>query len=58
MSDIGYTDASRQGSGGFCIDPNEDSINIAWRVKWPTGIVKQLISFTNPAGTITNSWNW
>ena len=50
---IGYTDASEQGTGGVWIDPNKDSTNFSWQVKWLADIVRQLVSFTNPVGTLT-----
>ena len=41
--------------GGYGLIPNEDDINYAWQVKWTTNFVWQLVSFTNPGSTITNS---
>ena len=41
--------------GGYGLIPNEDDINYVWQVKWTTNIVRQLVSFTNPGSTITNS---
>ena len=54
-TDIGFTDASGLGAGGVWIDPNEDGRNYVWRLPWPEDIQKDLVSFDNPQGRITNS---
>ncbi len=61
----GHHDASRVGAGGIwfpspALTPrgNYTYINtapLAWRFQWPQDIVKQLITDSNPQGTITNS---
>ena len=55
-SDHGYTDTFGLGARGVWIDPNENSNNYTYRVKWPANITQELVSFTNPEGTITNSY--
>ena len=54
-TDLGYTDASGIGGGGVWLNPNADGIHHVWRLKWPADIQADLVSFTNPAGRITNS---
>jgi hypothetical protein len=59
----GHHDASGIGAGGIwfpspAITPRGHYTNtapLAWRFKWPQDIVNQLITDTNPHGTITNS---
>ena len=53
-SDLGYTDASGLGSGGVWIDPNKDSKNYTWQVKWTADIIQEMVSCTNTEVTITN----
>ncbi len=59
----GHHDASGIGAGGIwfpspAITPRGNYNNtapLAWRFQWPQDIVKQLITDSNPHGTITNS---
>jgi hypothetical protein len=52
------TDASRDGMGGFWLQPSlhtPQPILVLWRTTFDTDIQSQLITATNPTGTITNS---
>ena len=58
----GHHDASRIGAGGVWfpspnLNPHNgfDSRPFIWRLEWPQFITEQLVSSTNPNGTISNS---
>ena len=34
-SDLGYCDTSDVGADGVWSNPNEDGVNMVWRVQWP-----------------------
>ena len=58
----GHHDASSAGAGGIwfpspSLKPREGFRNgpVVWRLQWPEYIVNQLISSTNPNGSISNS---
>jgi hypothetical protein len=54
---LGACDACQQGMGGVMFLPAEDGIPepVLWRAPFPLEIQQQLVSWANPAGTITNS---
>jgi hypothetical protein len=52
---IGYCDASKLGAGGVWLSGSLFLPPIVWRIKWPLDIQQQMVSFTNPKGTISNS---
>ena len=54
-SALGFTDASGKGAGGVWLDPNADGHNFVWRFEWPEDIRRDLVSWSNPGGRITNS---
>ena len=61
-SATGHHDASKQGAGGVWfpaahIESRTSPIPspIVWRVQWPKAIQDQLVTESNPLGTITNS---
>jgi len=51
----GYCDASKGGAGGVWFGLNKKLPAIVWRVEFPIEIQKQLVSFDNPKGSISNS---
>jgi hypothetical protein len=53
----GACDASKKGLGGvhFATLPNGQLLPLLWRESWPSSVAKQLVSTSNPTGTITNS---
>ena len=58
ISDVGNMDASGIGAGGgggawMSLPGAYD--NVVWRVEWPADAYRQVISNSNPKGTITNS---
>jgi hypothetical protein len=52
---IGAVDASGQGLGGFWISNTNTTHNIIFRHQFPPAIAAELITDTNPHGTLTNS---
>ena len=61
-SALGYHDASGQGAGGVWFpaphlvprgDPTQKPL--LWRYKWPQDIIDNLVTTSNPHGTVTNS---
>ena len=52
---VGITDASSFGAGGIIIGENKAIPPTVFRVQWPPDITKNIISFDNPTGSITNS---
>jgi hypothetical protein len=54
---IGACDASGEGMGGvhFISDAHNKLHPILWRQRFPATVTKNLISFNNPTGTVTNS---
>ena len=53
---LGAVDAAGEGMGGVHFVPTEGRIvPILWRRKFPTIIQQQLVSWSNPTGTLTNS---
>jgi hypothetical protein len=54
---VAATDASKLGMGGFFTlqNPDKSLQNIVWRAPFPSSIQNNLISHSNPQGTITNS---
>jgi len=52
---IGVQDASGQGVGGVVFGENKACPPTVFRYEWPDYIKKELVSFKNPRGTITNS---
>jgi hypothetical protein len=52
---VGYCDASAFGAGGVWFGAKNPLSPIVWRVQWPDDITKNVISFDNPTGSITNS---
>ena len=53
---LGAVDAAGEGMGGVHFIPSEGRIiPILWRRKFPLNIQRQLVSWTNPTGTLTNS---
>jgi hypothetical protein len=51
----GYTDACATGAGGVWLSGDLDLAPIVWRVRFPDSIASQVVSDTNPTGTLTNS---
>jgi hypothetical protein len=51
----GYCDACAAGAGGVWISGDLDLRSLVWRVPFSAAITKQVISDTNPRGTLTNS---
>jgi hypothetical protein len=51
----GYCDACAAGAGGVWISGNLDLRPLVWRVPFLAAITNQVISNTNPRGTLTNS---
>ena len=54
VSNLFYTNTSVKVAGWVCIEPNKDGTSVVWQVKWPADIIRHLVSFSNPGGTITN----
>ena len=59
---IGSTDAAGHGLGGVVFLPTTTStpshpsyVSFVWRAQWPEDITRDLVSFDNPSGRITNS---
>jgi len=54
---LGANDAAAAGMGGVLFVPDEHGsiIPLLWRQKFASSVQRQLISFDNPKGTITNS---
>jgi hypothetical protein len=52
---VGYCDASAFGAGGVWFSGRLSLNPTVWRVQWPADITSNVISDTNPLGTITNS---
>ena len=52
---LGFCDASGIGAGGVWLDPARMCNNLVWRHPWLADISEELVSTTNPNGTITNS---
>ena len=50
---LGFCDTSGLGAGGVWIDPARTGHNLVWQLHWPHDIVANLVSSTNPQGTIT-----
>jgi hypothetical protein len=53
----GTTDASGQGMGGVLLPPSNNSTQapLVWRHRFPAAVQKNLVSATQPHGTVTNS---
>jgi hypothetical protein len=53
----GTTDASGQGMGGIVLPPSNQPTAppLVWRLRFPTTVQQNLVSSTNPNGTVTNS---
>jgi hypothetical protein len=52
---VGYCDASKLGAGGVWLSGTLHLSPIVWRLEWPPDIQQNIVSFTNPNGSITNS---
>jgi len=53
---VGATDASGAGMGGVAfVNLRSGVVPIVWRSRFPDYIVKRLVSFGNPTGTVSNS---
>ena len=52
---VGIKDASGQGVGGVIFGENMACTPTVFRYEWPEDVKWQLVSFENPAGTISNS---
>ena len=52
---VGIKDASKQGVGGIIIGERKEVPPTVFRLRWPEDIRNDIISKTNPNGTITNS---
>jgi hypothetical protein len=52
---IGYCDASAFGAGGVWFSGRLSLNPTTWRVQWPADITTNVVSDSNPLGTITNS---
>ena len=52
---VGFCDASTLGAGGVWLAGTKSLNPVVWRVEWPEDIRNNVISFSNPHGTITNS---
>jgi hypothetical protein len=52
---IGLTDASGHGLGGVIVGENAAVPPTVFRLQWPPDITNNIVSDTNPNGTITNS---
>jgi hypothetical protein len=50
---IGYTDACRLGAGGAWLSGTKHIAPFLWKVEWPADVQSQLITATNPEGSIT-----
>jgi hypothetical protein len=51
----GYCDASAFGAGGVWFGASSELDPTVWRVQWPKDITKNVVSFNNPTGRLTNS---
>ena len=52
---VSYVDAAGSGVGGVWISGTNIIKPYVWRMQWPADITKNIVSFSNPKGTITNS---
>ena len=52
---VGITDASSHGIGGIIIGENHAVPPTVFRLEWPKDIQNNIVSFTNPHGTVNNS---
>jgi hypothetical protein len=52
---IGYCDASKIGAGGVWLSGTLHLSPVVWRLEWPVDIQNNVVSFSNPTGSITNS---
>jgi hypothetical protein len=52
---VGYCDASAFGAGGVWFSGRLSITPTVWRVQWPHDITTNVVSDSNPTGTITNS---
>ena len=52
---LGFCDAPELGAGGVWLNLARTGHNLVWRHPWPSDIIADLVSSTNPQGTITNS---
>ena len=52
---IGYTDASSHGFGGIIVGETLGLAPTVFRGQWPEDITRNLLTYENPQGTITNS---
>jgi hypothetical protein len=50
-----YVDASGSGVGGVWLNGTKPLKPYVWRMQWPDDITKNLVSYDNPNGTISNS---
>jgi hypothetical protein len=51
----GYCDACASGAGGVWLSGELGLAPIVWRLKFPDSIASQVVSDSNPTGTLTNS---
>jgi hypothetical protein len=52
---VGFCDTSKLGAGGVWLSGSLHLSPIVWRLEWPPDIQKNVVSFANSNGTITNS---
>jgi hypothetical protein len=52
---VGFYDASKLGAGGVWLSGSLHLSPIVWRLEWPPDMQQNVVSFSNPNGTITNS---
>ena len=52
---VGYCDASKLGAGGVWLSGERTLQPTVWRLEWPDDIRNNVVSYSNPTGTITNS---
>ena len=52
---LGICDASGLGAGGVGLDPAGTGHNLVWQNTWSADVTAELVSPTNPNGTISNS---
>ena len=55
LADVGYVDASGHGAGGCWFSCTDQYNPTVWRVHWPPSITNDIVSTTNPKGSISNS---
>jgi hypothetical protein len=52
---VGFCDASKLGAGGVLLVGTLQLSPVVWRLEWPRDIQRKVVSFSNQAGTLTNS---